>query len=114
MAYALGIDVGTTFTAAAVWADGRATTLPLGTRSDAVPTVVYLRADGVPLVGDPAEQPALVDPSRVARAFKRRMGDQVGVRVGDRVYAAADLVSEVIAWVVRRATERQGAPPAHV
>jgi molecular chaperone DnaK (HSP70) len=49
--YALGIDLGTTFTAAGVWRDGRAEICALGTRSAAVPSVVLVRADGSVLTG---------------------------------------------------------------
>jgi molecular chaperone DnaK (HSP70) len=42
MSYALGIDVGTTYTAAAVVRDGRAEVATLGYRATSVPTVELL------------------------------------------------------------------------
>lgn len=42
MAYSLGIDLGTTYTAAAVARDDRAEVVTLGYRATAVPTVVVL------------------------------------------------------------------------
>ena len=35
--YALGIDLGTTFTAAAIWRNGHAETASLGSRAAAIP-----------------------------------------------------------------------------
>src|SRR5438874_7785790 len=52
--YPLGVDVGTTYTAAALWRDGRVQTVPLGNRANAVASVLFLREDGTMLVGEAA------------------------------------------------------------
>ena len=44
--YALGIDLGTTYTAAATFRDGRAETVALGDRAHTVPSVVLLEDGG--------------------------------------------------------------------
>jgi len=75
MGYGLGIDLGTTFTAAAVDRAGHVEMVSLGDRTAAIPSVVLLRADGGVLVGDAASRRAAVEPDRVAREFKRRLGD---------------------------------------
>lgn len=113
-AYTLGIDVGTTYTAAAVCRDGRAEMLPLGSTNVIVPTVVVLRDDGEVLVGEAAERRAVAEPTRVAREFKRRMGDPTPITVGGTPYGAEALIARVVEAVVREATARQGAAPAHV
>ena len=46
MGWVLGVDLGTTFAAAAAWHDGRAEILSLGTRAAAIPSVVFYRDDG--------------------------------------------------------------------
>ena len=46
MTYMLGLDLGTTYTAAAVWRDGSAEMVALGTHSHVIPSVVHLRDDG--------------------------------------------------------------------
>ncbi len=46
MTYVLGVDVGTTYTAAAVAANGRAEIFQLGSHAALRPSVVLLRADG--------------------------------------------------------------------
>ena len=63
MTYALGIDLGTTYTAAAVARSGRAEVAALGYRATSVPTVVFLRDDGGFLVGDAAERRAAQSPT---------------------------------------------------
>ncbi|OHV25719.1 heat-shock protein Hsp70 [Parafrankia soli] len=114
MAYALGIDVGTTFTAGAIWRDGRAEAFGLGTHSTAVPSVLFLRDDGVMLVGEAAEQRAVTEPSRVAREFKRRFGDDVPVLLGDTWVTATELFADMIRFVVGKVTERESEAPGYV
>ena len=82
MNYRLGVDLGTTYTAAAVGVDGRAEMLGLGIRAMQVPSVVYLLPDGGVVVGEAAEQRGASDPSRLVREFKRRVGDPVPLVVG--------------------------------
>jgi actin-like ATPase involved in cell morphogenesis len=112
--YSLGIDVGTTYTAAAVQRDGRAEMMPLGSTNVIVPTVVVLREDGEVLVGEVAERRAVAEPARVAREFKRRMGDPTPIVVGGTPYGAEALVAHVLRVVVREATAREGTAPDNV
>lgn len=116
--YALGIDIGTTYTAAAVGrreANGalRLRPIDLGTRKSAVPTVVYLGEDGA-VVGEPAERRAIDAPERVVREFKRRIGDETPLIVGDLAVAPEDLFALVAQWVVERAEAQEGEPPTAV
>ena len=60
--YALGIDLGTTYTAAAVWRDGRAQIVSLGGRGAAIPSVVLLREDETFLTGEAANRRGLTEP----------------------------------------------------
>ncbi|SDF42326.1 Hsp70 protein [Lentzea fradiae] len=116
MSYVLGVDLGTTFTAAAVcrkaageW--GKAEVLPLGSRGSATGSVLFLGADGSVLVGEAAERRALTDPQAVAREFKRRIGDRTPLLVGGRPHTAHALAARLARWVVDRATEREGGSP---
>ncbi|PPB49602.1 molecular chaperone DnaK [Arthrobacter pityocampae] len=116
MGYGLSVDVGTSFTAAAVLrtdgdSPGVPQILPLGSRSAAVPTVVYLGADGTRLVGEAAERRGAAQPECVSREFKRRMGDDVPLLVGGRPVLPQQLVAAVVGWVVGVATEREGGAP---
>src|SRR3712207_6337706 len=107
MSYWLGIDVGTTFTAAAVCREeaGRRAlpeVVPLGTRSTAVSSVIYLAEDGQVVVGEAAERRAVTDSERVVREFKRRIGDEIPMMIGGVPHSAPEIAAMVARWVVDR------------
>ncbi|RZS67606.1 Hsp70 protein [Agromyces ramosus] len=115
--FVLGIDIGTSYTAAAIGrrrADGSVDVEPLelGSRKAAVPTVVYLGDDGGVVVGEAAERRAIDQPDRVVREFKRRIGDETPIIVGDLRVAAEDIYAVLAQWVVERAEEHEGEAPA--
>src|SRR5690349_4490877 len=85
--YQLGVDLGTTYTAAAVRRDGVSEIVTLGTRSATMPTVVVATPDGGLLVGEAAERRALELPERTARQFKRRLGDTTPILLGGTPYS---------------------------
>ncbi|HWN26257.1 MAG TPA: Hsp70 family protein [Actinomycetospora sp.] len=114
MAYGLGVDLGTTFTAAAVVRDGHVEMASLGDRSTAMPSVVLMRADGGVLVGDAAVRRAAGEPDRVAREVKRRLGDPTPLLLGGTPYSATDLLAAQLREVVAQITEREGGPPTAV
>jgi actin-like ATPase involved in cell morphogenesis len=111
MAYYLGIDLGTTYTAAAAERDGVVESLTLGNRIASVPSVVFLRDDGEILVGEAATRRAITDPGRVAREFKRRVGDPTPIILGGTPYAAEMLMARLLRWSVDQVREQQGEPP---
>jgi molecular chaperone DnaK len=116
MGYVLGVDLGTTYTAAATFdpADGQARMLGLGNRALQVPSVLYRNPDGTFLVGEPAVRRGLTDPRNVAREFKRRIGDHVPIVIGGSPYSPQALTARLLRWVVDQATERMGAAPDSV
>jgi actin-like ATPase involved in cell morphogenesis len=116
VAWFLGIDLGTTFTAAAavVGADGRPRVVSLGDHGTAIPSVLLLREDGQFLVGDAAVRRALDEPSRVARESKRRVGDPVPFMLGGTPYAAELLQARLLRWVVDRMATELGARPDRI
>jgi molecular chaperone DnaK len=114
LTYVLGIDVGTTYTGAAIVRDGRAEVFPLGNRSSVVPTVVFLRADQEVLTGEAANRRALTEPNRVAREFKRRLGDTAPLLLGGTPLSPQALMGKMLRWTVDRVAEQQGDPPSHV
>jgi molecular chaperone DnaK len=119
MSYWLGVDVGSTFTAAAICrmqAGHRALpeVVPLGTRSTAVSSVVYLGQDGEVIVGEAAERRAVTNPDRVVREFKRRIGDEVPMVIGGTPHSAPEITAKVIRWVVDRVAQREGGPAAGI
>lgn len=112
--YALGIDLGTTYTAAATWRDGRAEIASLGGRGAAIPSVVLLRADETFLTGEAANRRGLTEPSRVAREFKRRLGDTTPLMLGGTPYSAEALMAQLLRAVVAEVSSREGGPPTAV
>ena len=78
MGYGLGIDVGTTFTAAALFRDGNVEVFPLATYQIAVPSVIFADGDDLLFAGA-AERRGASQPLGLAREFKRRLGDPVPI-----------------------------------
>ncbi|HEY5845405.1 MAG TPA: Hsp70 family protein, partial [Microlunatus sp.] len=114
MPYRLGVDLGTTFTAAAV-ANGTAPAMVgLGNRALQVPSVLFLQKDGGFLVGEPAERRGLTEPDRVVREFKRRIGDPVPILIAGSPYSPQALAATMLRWVLQSTTERMGEAPQEV
>jgi actin-like ATPase involved in cell morphogenesis len=111
VSYFLGIDLGTTYTAAAVH-DGSPQRGPemitLGERGPTVPSVLWLQPDGRFVAGDAAERHAVTDPRRVARQFKRRLGDPTPLLVGDTGIPAEVLTGQLLRWVVETTVHARG------
>ncbi|WP_309074866.1 Hsp70 family protein [Paenarthrobacter sp.] len=119
MSYVLAIDVGTSFTAAALVRPDQGPTpapgiLPLGLHGSAVPSVLFYAEDGRVLVGEAAERRGLDDPQRMVREFKRRIGDSVPLAVGESWLAPEDVYATMARWVVDRAEEREGSSPSSI
>lgn len=116
--YFLGIDVGTTRTAAAIGRPGMrasdAEVVNLGDRASAVPSVLYVANDGSVVVGEAAERRATTEPAHVVREFKRRIGDPTPVVVAGRGWAPEELSARLTRWVVDRTAQREGGPAARV
>ena len=108
--YVLGIDVGTTFTAAAVMAEGRAEIVQLGLRAASVPSVVFIDGDTV-LTGDPAVRRGVRNPDHIAREFKRRFGDPVPLLIGAAPLSAESVFARLVRATVETVVQRQGGDP---
>ena len=116
MSYQLGVDLGTTWSAAAVCRPGVAAPEPvtLGEHSHAVASAVYAGGDGSFLLGEAAERRALSDPDRVVREFKRRIGDPTPVLVGREPVPAEVLAARFIGALVGQVARREGSPPSRI
>jgi molecular chaperone DnaK len=113
--YVLGVDLGTTFTAAAVSESGGVPRMmSLGSNAYAVPSVVFLKEDGTFLAGEAAELQSSSDATRVARYFKRRLGDDIPVRLAGNAFDPRELVTVLLGWVLGEVTKRQGEAPEQV
>ncbi len=114
MAYGLGIDVGTTFTGAALAYETHAEMLPLGETALVAPSVVFAARDGRLLTGEAAVRLAESEPGRAVHEFKRRLGDPVPIILGNRRYSPTELIAAVVRDVVAQARTVTGAEPSAV
>ena len=124
MPYALGIDLGTARTTAAVshnrhdsWSDP--TVVPLDDPSDdrgdlGVASVLLLTGDDAVEVGEAARRGAAAAPDRVARDFLDRVGDEVPIALGGRHYPGESLAAAFVAWVVDRVEAYEGSPASRL
>ncbi len=110
MRYAVGVDLGTTHTGAAVVRTAGPEIFELGTDRAVVPSVVAL-ADGAPISGDAAERHALDDPASAAREFKRRLGDPTPFLLSGVPYGAETLMGTLLRDVLAVVAAEMGGPP---
>jgi molecular chaperone DnaK len=114
MSYSLGVDLGTSHTAAAVARDGQVRIASLGNQSETVPSVVLLKEDQTILTGTAADRRSLTEPDRVAREFKRRVGDTTPIFLGGAPHSAEALMARLLRWVVDEVSAREGGPAAQL
>jgi len=103
----IGIDLGTSNSAAAVLRGGRPVIIPsaegVSIGGKAFPSYVALTADGQVLVGEPARRQAAANPEGTASAFKRKMGKRVSVQLRDREYSPEQLSAFLLQKIKRDA-----------
>ena len=92
----LGIDLGTTNSAAAVWRNGRAELIPNSLGHVLTPSAVSLDDNGKILVGLAARDRQVTHPDRTATAFKRYMGTGRSVSLGQTRYYPEELSAFVL------------------
>jgi molecular chaperone DnaK len=104
----IGIDLGTTNSAAAVMEAGRPVVVPSAEgptfAGKMFPSVVAFTKEGELLVGDPARRQALTNPDRTIFEIKRKMGTDYKVRIGDKEYTPQQ-ISAFILQKIKRDTE---------
>jgi molecular chaperone HscC len=94
----LGIDLGTTNSAAGIWRDGRAELIPNSLGHVLTPSAVSLDERDELIVGLQARERQVTHPERTATAFKRYMGSKHTLQLGQRQF----LPEELSALVLRR------------
>ena len=114
MTYSLGVDLGTTFVAAAVARPAGVEMFTLGDRTVVTPAVVYLGEDGSIVTGDAANRRAVSHPDLVGREFKRRLGDPTPMMLSSAPYPVTTLLGALLRDVVQKVIAAEGAPPERV
>jgi molecular chaperone DnaK len=91
----IGIDLGTSNSAAAVLEGGRPVIIPSseGTTlyGKAFPSYVAITKDGQRLVGEPARRQAVANPDGTVSAFKRKMGTGYKYKIFGKEYSPQEL-----------------------
>jgi molecular chaperone DnaK len=100
MSKIIGIDLGTSNSAAAVLDHGRPTIIPSAEGTSlggkAFPSVVAFTKDGQRLVGEPARRQAISNPERTITAIKRKMGTRYRVTIDDKKYSPEEISSMIL------------------
>jgi molecular chaperone DnaK len=109
MSEIIGIDLGTTFSAAAHVLEGVVYIVP-GGEERIMPSVVGLNPEGSLLVGTPARNQYVLYPERTIRSIKRKMGQNVLVPLGERSYTPQEVSAIILRELKHRAEARFGQP----
>jgi molecular chaperone DnaK len=110
----IGIDLGTSNSAAATIEGGRATIIPSAEGTSlggkAFPSYVAFTKDGQMLVGEPARRQAVSNPENTVFAIKRKMGTDHTVRVRDKEYTPQQISAFILQKIKRDAEAHLGVP----
>jgi molecular chaperone DnaK len=110
----IGIDLGTSNSAAAILRGGRPVIIPstegVSLGGKAFPSYVALTADGQVLVGEPARRQAAANPEGTATAFKRKMGRRETIRLRGKEFSPEQLSAFLLQKIKRDAESFLGEP----
>ena len=95
---AIGIDLGTTYSVAAVIENGRARVIPNAEGENLTPSVVAETASGHRLVGSVAKRQTAANPQNTISSIKRHMGLDYRVSLNNRDYSP----QEISAFILRK------------
>jgi molecular chaperone DnaK len=105
----VGIDLGTTNSEVAIVRDGK----PVVFEEDGdpiLPSFVGLSEDGRLLVGKAARNQYALAPERTVKSIKRKMGQDVKVRLGDQEYRPQEISAMILRKLRDRAAAAVGEP----
>src|SRR3989339_2003781 len=95
-AKAIGIDLGTTFSAVAVLEGGKATIIPSSEGERTTPSVVTIK-DSERVVGRVAKNQAVLHPENTVRSIKRHMGDkEFKLTIDGKEYAPPEISAMIL------------------
>ena len=106
----VGIDLGTTNSLVGIWRDGAVTLIPNSLGHTLTPSAVGLGDDRSILVGLAARERLATHPALTATAFKRYMGTDKLLFVGDKGYRPEELSALVLRSLKADAEAFLGAP----
>ena len=117
---AIGIDLGTTFSAAAVMEAGKPTIIPNAEGDRTTPSVVLIKDKEI-IIGKLARNQAVLNPEHTVRSIKRKMGSSEKITVEDKDYTPQELSAMVLqklktdaeAYLGRKVTDAVITVPAY-
>jgi molecular chaperone DnaK len=110
----LGIDLGTTNSAAAIYENGRPTVIPSAEgptmAGKMFPSVVAFTKEGQLLVGEPAKRQATANPQGTIFEIKRKMGTSQKVTVNGKEYTPQQISAFILQKIKKDAETYLGTP----
>lgn len=108
----IGIDLGTTNSAASVLTGGTPEIIPsaegLTLGGKAFPSVVAFTDDGQRLVGEPARRQAISNPERTITEIKRKMGTSYTVEIEGKEYTPQEISALILRKIKKDASDYLG------
>ncbi len=110
----IGIDLGTSNSAAAVVISGKPTVIPssegVSLGGKAFPSYVAFTKSGELIVGEPARRQALLNPEGTVYAAKRKMGSDFKFKVFGKEYTPQQISAYILQKIKRDAEQYLGEP----
>ena len=108
----IGIDLGTSNSAAAIMIGGKSEIIPaaegVSVGGKAFPSYVAFLKDGTRIVGEPARRQAVTNPERTIRKIKRKMGSNDKVSVDGKNYTPEEISAMILSKIKKDAEEYVG------
>jgi molecular chaperone DnaK len=112
MSRIIGIDLGTSNSAASIMEGGRPTMIPSAEGTSvggkAFPSYVAFTSDGQLLVGEPARRQAVTNPNGTIKNIKRKMGTNETVKISGKEYTPQQISAFILQKVKRDAESYLG------
>ncbi|PIV10510.1 MAG: molecular chaperone DnaK [Candidatus Portnoybacteria bacterium CG03_land_8_20_14_0_80_41_10] len=111
----IGIDLGTSNSAAAVVEGGKSTMVPSAEGTvvgggKSFPSYVAFDKEGNLLVGEPARRQAVTNPENTITAFKRKMGTKEKIKINGKEYTPQQLSSFILQKIKKDSEAYLGEP----
>src|SRR6266478_4105118 len=103
----IGIDLGTTNSEVSLIRDGQPHVFAED-GDEILPSFVGLSDDGRLLVGKAARNQWVLAPERTVKSIKRKMGQDVKVRLGEQEYRPQEISAMILRALKKRAEEQLG------
>lgn len=95
----IGIDLGTTNSAVAVYRDGKAEIIPNNQNERTTPSVFQVKPNGEEIVGSIAKKSAKSYPKSTVMEVKRLMGSEELVHIQQKSYRAEEISSKILRFL---------------